>query len=124
MKLVKIKNRYFYNSDNPNGNHLYAIYKDRKSKELRAVALTHIYNKDLNRFNQIRRGNIMVAKFKNYEVPSGVKNYYYATDINGNKIDLSNRDVIDIVKNGIGIKQSKKIKKFAQQRYEFGERVY
>lgn len=123
MKLVKIKNRYLFNSNNPNGTYTYALYKDRKTKELRAVALTHIYNKDPNRFNQIRRGNIIVEKFKEFDVPSGVHKHYYSTDINGNKLNLKNNNIEKLFNSYVNKKQSKRIINFADRRYERGREV-
>ncbi len=50
MRLVKIKNRYLFNSSNPNGHHTYAVYYDKAKKENHAVALTHLSVKDNKRF--------------------------------------------------------------------------
>lgn len=50
MRLVRIKNKYLYESDNPEGVHTYAVYYDKKTKRNRAVALTHLYQKDEKRF--------------------------------------------------------------------------
>lgn len=114
MRLVKIKNKYLFKSDNPNGTHTYATYYDRKNKRYNAIQLTHLYVKDENRFKQVKRGNIMVAKFKEFDVPSGVRNQYYSKNINGGKIDLKDRDNVFIVsKRHLNKKQSDKIKSFA-----------
>ncbi|MCD8372198.1 MAG: hypothetical protein LUD27_02725, partial [Clostridia bacterium] len=62
MRLVKIKNKYLFDSNNPEGTHTYAVYRDNKTHELRAVALTHLYVKDEKRFKQVRKGNIHIEK--------------------------------------------------------------
>ena len=115
MRLVKIKNKYLFNSNNPNGTHTYATFYDRKNKRYNAVQLTHLYVKDANRFKQVSRGNIMVTKFKEFDVPSGVRNQYYNKNINGGKIDLKNKNIIYIAKNHLSKKQSNSIKSFANK---------
>jgi len=120
MRLAIIKNKYLFNSNNPNGHHIYAIYKDKKSKEIRAIALTHT-NK--NRFYQIERGNIIIEKFKEFKVPSGVHKHYYSTDINGNKLNLKNDNIEKLFNSYVNKKQSKRIINFADRRYEKGREV-
>lgn len=115
MRLVKIKNRYLFNSNNPNGTHAYAAYYDRKNKRYNAVQLTHLYIKDENRFKQVKRGNIMVTKFNEFDTPSGVRNQYYNKNINGGKIDLKDKNVTYIAKRYLTKKQSDKIKLFANK---------
>lgn len=117
MRLAKIKNKYLYKGDNPNGNHTYAVYYDKKNKETRAVALTHLYVKDDKRFRQIKNGLIRVEKFKEFETPSGVKNYYYSKSVNGKKIDLKNKNVVSVSKRYLSKAQSDRIKKFAHKNY-------
>ena len=119
MRLVKIKNKYLFKSDNPNGNHTYATYFDRKNKEYRAVALTHLYVKDDNRFKQVKKGNIKIEKFKEFDVPSGVQNYYYSRNIKGKKINLSDdKNVKLISKRYLSKSQSNRIKSFAKKNYK------
>ena len=118
MRLVKIKNKYLFKSDNPNGTHTYATYYDRKNKRYNAVQLTHLYVKDEKRFKQVKRGNIMVTKFKEFDVPSGVRNQYYSKNVNGGKIDLKNKDVIYVAKHHLSKKQSDKIKLFANVKHK------
>lgn len=122
MRLVKIKNKYLYVSDNPNGNHTYAVYRDKETNKNRAVALTHLYIKDNNRFTQVKKGNIIVTKFKEFEVPSGVKNYYYDTNVYGGNIDLTDtKNVLSVGRRYISRKQSETIKNFATKRYYNGK---
>lgn len=118
MRLAKIKNRYLYKSDNPNGIHIYAVYYDTKTKTNNAVALTHLYVKDDKRFKQVKKGNIRVEKFKEFDVPSGVQNYYYSKTVDGKNIDLKNTDNVKFIGSRFLSKsQSERIKKFAKNNY-------
>lgn len=115
MRLVKIKNKYLFNSNNPNGTHTYAAYYDKANKRFNAVQLTHLYVKDDKRFKQVKRGNIMVTKFKEFDVPSGVRNVFYSKNISGGKIDLTDRaNVVKVEKRYLSKQQSSKIKSFAK----------
>ena len=118
MRLVKIKNKYLFKSDNPNGIHTYAAYYDRKNKRYNAVQLTHLYVKDEKRFKQVHRGNIMVTKFKEFDVPSGVRNQYYWKNVNGGKINLKDKNVTYVAKQHLSKKQSDKIKLFANSKHK------
>lgn len=117
MRLVKIKNRYLFKSKNPNGNHVYAVYYDRKEKCYRAVGLTHLYLKDEKRFVQVSKGNIMKMKFNEFEVPSGVKNSYFDKNSLGGKIDLKDKNNVTLISpKHLSKKQSDKIKNFAKRK--------
>lgn len=115
MRIAKIKNRYLFESNNPNGIHTYAVYYDKKTKRNRAIALTHLYIKDEKRFKQVKKGNIMVTNLKEFETPTGVQNYYYSKNINGDKINLKDNDVVKVNKKYLPKKQADKIKKFAKK---------
>ena len=118
MRLAKIKNKYLFKGDKPEGTHTYAVYYDKPSKRYRAVALTHLYVKDDKRFKQVKKGNIRIEKFKEFDVPSGVQNYYYETTTTRRKIDLSDKsNVIKTEKRYLSKKQSERIKKFATKKY-------
>ena len=117
MRLVRIRNRYLFNSNNPNGNHVYAVYYNRRTKQNRAVALTHLYNKDPKRFEQVRRGNIMVTCFRSLKLPTGVQNYYYTKNIYGKNINLKDKDIVKVSKHYIPKRQSDIIKRFAYKDY-------
>ncbi|MDR3263626.1 MAG: hypothetical protein LBT30_04880 [Clostridiales bacterium] len=123
MRIVRIKNKYLFRSKNPEGIHDYAVYYDRKGKEMRAVYLTHLYNEDPIRFRDLKRGFIKKVKFKEMELPSGVNNLYYATDYNGNKINLKSPEVVKVGKRYLPKNQSIDIKRFAKRRYECGSWV-
>lgn len=119
MRLVKIKNSYLFNSNNPNGTHTYATYYDRKNKRYNAIQLTHLYVKDENRFKQVKRGNIMITKFKEFDTPTGVRNQYYNKNINGSKIDLNDKvNVVKVSKRFLPKKQSTQIKNFANKLFK------
>lgn len=117
MRLAKIRNKYLFKSDNPNGTHTYAVYYDKKTKQNRAIALTHLYVKDDKRFKQVKKGNIMVAKFKEFETPTGVKNYYYSKNTSGKNINLKDNDIVKVNKRYLPKKQADKMKKFARKNY-------
>ena len=108
-----------FKSNNPNGIHTYATYYDRKNKCYNAIQLTHLYVKDANRFKQVSKGNIMVTKFKEFDVPSGVRNQYYSKNVSGGKIDLKDKSNVKFVSNRyLNKKQSNKIKMFAKKKYK------
>lgn len=115
MKLVKIRNSYLFKSDNPLGTHTYAVYYDRKNKRNNAIVLTHLYLKDPKRFNQVKKGNIMISKFKEFDTPSGVQNSYYSKSISGDVIDLKNSNVVKVYKRRLPRKQAKQLKNFAKR---------
>ena len=95
------------------------MYYDKPSKRYRAVALTHLYIKDDKRFKQVKKGNIRIEKFKEFEVPSGVQNYYYDKTLSGKKIDLSDKkNVVKVERRYLPKMQSKRIKDFATKRYK------
>lgn len=116
MRLAKIKNKYLFKSNNPNGTHTYAVYYDRSSKCYRAVPLTHLYVKDEKRFKQVKKGNIMVMSFKDFDTPSGVKNSFHDKTIENLKIDLKDKNIVYLSKRHLPKSQSDKIKKFAKRR--------
>lgn len=116
MRLAKIKNKYLYKSGNPHGYHTYAVYYDKKNKETRAVGLTHLYVKDKKRFSQLKQGVLMSERFKEFkDVPSGVRNGYISRDINGNKIKLTNPNVVRVSKRYLPKSQAERIKRFARK---------
>ena len=115
MRLANIKNKYFFNSENPDGFHTYAVYYDRKSKNYRAVQLTHLYVKDEKRFRQVSKGHVKIMKFKEFDVPSGVRNQYYSSNVRGQAIDLHDKNVLSISKRHLSKYQSDTIKAFAKK---------
>ena len=61
----------------------------------------------------------MVTKFKEFDVPSGVRNQYYSKNVNGGKIDLKDATNVKIVsKRHLSKKQSDTIKLFARKSYK------
>lgn len=70
--------------------------------------------KDENRFRQVRRGNIAIAKFKEFDVPSGIKNSYFSQNKNGSKINVKDKyNVIPISSRNLSKKQSDFLRSFA-----------
>lgn len=117
--LKRRKVLYLFKSSNPNGVHTYATYYDRKNKRYNAIQLTHLYVKDANRFKQLSKGNIMITKFKKFDVPSGVRNQYYNKNVNGGKIDLNDKiNVVKVGKRYLSKKQSSQIKNFANKTFK------
>lgn len=114
MRLAKIRNKYLFNSNKPNGIHTYAVYYDKQTKQNRAIALTHLYVKDEKRFKQVKKGNIMISNFKEFDTPTGVQNYYYSKNVSGKKISLKDKDVVKVHKRFLPKKQADKLKKFAK----------
>ena len=127
MRLVKIRNKYMFKPKNENEEktykenqeHIYAVYKDDKSGELRAVQLTHLYYH--KRVQALERKLLKEVKLPSIKYPSGAKNSYYAKDINGNPLDL---DAVEgqVIKNSknktvyVPAKTAKEIKRFAKKR--------
>lgn len=96
MKLVTIKNKYIFKPDSkkakeiakykPNEAHIYAVYKDKQTKETRLIQMTHLIEE--KKKIGIQRGYLMMVQLPNVEFPSGVKNEYFFKDVDGNPIDL------------------------------------
>ena len=118
MKIARIKNRYMFNSSNPNGTHDYLIYKDNRTNEIRAIELTHLYKKDNYRFRQLRTRLLKKMKFGHRETPSGVNNGYKTKNVYGTPIDLNHKDVnLNIYRKvRISNKQKNDILSFATRR--------
>lgn len=114
MRIAKIKNKYMYKtSENDNGVHFYLIYYDRRKKCYCAVQLTHLYIKDKDRFIQVNKGNIKLEKFKEFEVPSGVKKQLYTKNVYGENIDLKDtKNVEKVFPRYLSRKQSNSILSF------------
>ncbi len=68
MKITKIKNKYMFNSIKPNSTHYYLVYKDKRTNEVRAIELTHLYKRDNYRFTQLKRGLYKKMKFSHREL--------------------------------------------------------
>lgn len=118
MRIAKIKNKYLFKSSNPNGTHDYLVYRDKNTKQLRAIQLTHIYKKDKKRFNQIKQNQIKKMNFKHRETPSGVTKKIYNVDVNGKPLDLLNHNInLNVYrKTRISKKQQDDILKFVGKR--------
>ena len=116
MRLAKIKNKYMYKGDNGEGHHHYLVFYNRKEKRYNAIQLTHLYLKDKDRFGGVKKGFIKIEKFKEFYVPSGVKNEVIKHNVDGLKIDLKNKNVINISKRYISKKQRTRIMRFINKK--------
>ena len=83
MKLVSIPDKYMFNK-NSNGSHNYLLFQDKGV--VKAVQTTHLYKYDDGKEKALHRKFLLKHKFKSFELPSGIKNSYYSTNINGKKI--------------------------------------
>ena len=117
MKLARIKDGYMFRTDNPDGEHTYALYYDKKAKAYRAIQTTHLYKKDVKRFKQLERGALMKIRLPNSDVPSAVRSYHYTNNVNGGKIDIKNSAVSIISKNHLPKTLSSKIKEFSVDKF-------
>lgn len=115
MRLFQIKNKEMYNGkdEKRNGTHIYAVYRDKTTKEYRAIQLTHIY--DPKREKQLDKGSLRVEKLKHFKYPSGVHDEYYTQDINGKALDFG-RNTKHKNLGTIPSNQAKRIKNFATKK--------
>lgn len=93
MKLAKIKNRYIFHSENPNGYHTYLVYYDKRDKKNYAITTTHLYKADPKRMGQVRDGKYKKVKLPGFELPSGVYHKPNKTTAWGSDIDIHSKDV-------------------------------
>lgn len=108
-----------YKSSNPSGTHLYAVYKDKKTKRTRAIQLTHVLEKKKER--QINRGVLSIEKIKPIKHISGVPNKYYDSDVNGKPLQIGKKNKRKSDMKYIGTvptSQAKRIQKFAKIRHK------
>ena len=117
MKLARIKDGYMFKTENPNGEHNYCLYYDKKSKSYRAIQTTHLYRKDDKKFKQLNSNVILKVKFPKSETPSGVRSFYYTHNANGDKIDIKHKDIQIISNKHLPKWMSDKIKTFATDKY-------
>ena len=118
MRIAKIKNKYMYETnENDNGTHFYLIFYDKKSKRYKAIQLTHLYYKDEKRFRQVKIGQISIEKFKEFEVPSGVRDKCYEHNAKGEKIDINDRQNVEFIyKRNLSQIQKTRIMNFVNKR--------
>lgn len=114
MRIYHIKDNYMFNKSNKNGTHRYAVYKDRKTNEIRAVQLTHLYEIPSNKKKQLRNGHIKEYKLSCYKLPSGIETGYKTKDINGKPIALNNQN--SRASYSLNKYDSNRIKKIAKKR--------
>lgn len=116
MRLAKIKNKYMYKGDNGDGYHHYLVFFNRKEKRYNAIQLTHLYLKDPKRFGQVKKRLLKIEKFKEFEVPSGVSWKIINSNVNGEKIDLKDKNVLQIGRRYISTKQKNRIMRFINKK--------
>lgn len=125
MKLVKIRDKYMYKpitpaqkaKYNPNGVHPYLVYKDKRSGETRAIRTTHMYEPHKEKL--LEKGGLMVVRLPKIKYPSGIRNGYVTTDINGKPLDLKAVNAINYGgKNAVYVPtyQAEKIRRFARKK--------
>lgn len=114
MKIVKIKNKYMFNSAKPEQEHTYLHYYDRKAKETRLIQTTHLYEIPPKKRQNLRYGVLKEFKFKDSYLPSGVNNHYLNTDINGKKLPY--RSNMYKYVGTVSQKQAKKVLSFGGRR--------
>ena len=105
----------YVGTDDPNGHHTYAVYKDKKTNKYRAIQLTHIYEKKKERL--IDKGYLKVEKLKQFKHPTGIHNMYYETDINGNNLYFGKKTKYQCV-GKVSNNQARRIKNFAKRKYK------
>ena len=96
-----------------NEKHTYAIYRDKKTKELRAVRTTHLYEKE--KVRAIERGQLKVEKFRDVKYPSGVQNKYTNKDVKGRPLSFKGVKAERVSKRNLPRRQAKRIKTFAKR---------
>ena len=114
MRIYHIKNSTMFNKKDKNGTHRYAVYYDRKSHELRAIQLTHIYEIPFNKQKQINNGHIKKVKLNCYSMPSGVQTGYITKNIDGNPLTLNRFNSRKSY--SLSREESKKLKKIAKKK--------
>jgi hypothetical protein len=115
MKLIKIRNKFMFKSNNPNGTHTYLHYYNRKKKEVRLIQTTHLYEIPIKKQVAIKNGFLKEVKFKNLYLPSGVRDKYFRSDLNGKKLPYNSKKYLSPVT--IPNKQAFSIIKFAKKLY-------
>ena len=82
-----------------------------------AIQLTHLYIKDNKRFIQVNKGLIKVEKFKEFDVPSGVRRKVYETNIHGGSINLKDKkNARKVYSRYLSKKQSNRIMNFINKK--------
>lgn len=116
MKIAKIKNKYMYNDNkNKNGFHYYILDYDRHTKSYTAYQLTHLYSKDVKKFNQLNKGKLCKLSLSKFETPSALKKNCYKTNTNNEKITLKSVDA-KVIYNTITKDKAQIIRKFLQKK--------
>lgn len=89
--LYDIKNNKLFQSNDPNGTHMYVVFSDNKGNVLKAVETTHLYSPD--KIAKIRQKKIKPVQFGGVEFPSGVTNTYYTKDVNDKPLKTKDKGI-------------------------------
>lgn len=111
--LYDIKNNKLFQSDDPNGTHMYVVYSDNKGNVLKAVETTHLYAPE--KVEKIRKKIIKPVQFGGVEFPSGVMNSYYTKDVNDNPLKTKDKGIKQR-KATMSEKQAIEINEFAKEK--------
>ena len=88
MRIYHIKDSYMFNKNNKNGTHRYCVYYDRKTKQYRAIEMTHIYELKKSKEKLIKDGLLKPFKLRCYGMPQGIETSYFTKNVDGKPIRL------------------------------------
>jgi len=122
MKIIRIKNKLMFNSNDPEGFHYYAFFWNKRYKKYNAIQLTHIAKKDDKRYKQVNNGLIKPIRLKKLDKysDSGITKNNYVSDICGDRLDPK-MGIVQI--NKVSEYSSNKIKSFATNLYSKGKKI-
>ena len=115
MKLAKIKNKYMFNSNKPEQEHIYLLDYDKHTRSYKAIETTHLYELPKNKSSKLKKGFLKEILFRKLYLPSGVKNQFYTDTLQGNKITLATVDA-KVIQDKIPDKQREAVLKFAKEK--------
>lgn len=118
MRIFKIKNKCMYkckDKKEARDVHFYAVYKDKDTKQYRAIQLTHVLEKEKE--TKVKKGQLILEKISciGKKTLSGVKDAYYDKDINGKPLDFGRKSSAKQV-GRVPTEQAKRIIDFAKKR--------
>lgn len=116
MRIAKIKNKYMYKGNKPNGWHWYLIFFNRKKKRYEAIQTTHLYEIPPKKLRRLKKGEMIEEKIFKKGFPSGVKGTIFVKNsVDGGNIDPKCSHFLYISKNHLSKDQSKRIKRFIER---------
>ena len=122
MKIVKIKNKFMFNSKKPNGIHFYALFWNKKYKKYNAIQLTHIGKKDDKRYEQADNGLIKPIRLKQIDkyADSGITKCRYVSDVHGYPLSSN---IGKLVVEKVSSSSTNKIINFGSEIYSKGKNI-